>query len=79
MKESATEPTTSIHSDPEILSGTPVFIGTRVPAASLFDWLAGGASIEEFLDNFPGVSRNQAVALLEEAKWRVTRGAGRDA
>ena len=70
--ENVTTGTSAIHIDPEILSGTPVFVGTRVPAASLFDWLAGGATIEEFLENFPGVSRDQAVALLEEAKVRVT-------
>lgn len=70
--ENLTTGSSSIHIDPEILGGTPVFVGTRVPAASLFDWLAGGATIEEFLDNFPGVSRDQAVALLEEAKARVT-------
>jgi uncharacterized protein (DUF433 family) len=57
-----------IHVDPEIQSGTPVFVGTRVPAVSLFDWLEGGSTLEEFLDNFPSVSRNQAIAALEEAK-----------
>jgi uncharacterized protein (DUF433 family) len=57
-----------IHVDPEIQSGTPVFVGTRVPAASLFDWLEGGATLAEFLDNFPSVSRDQAIAALEEAK-----------
>jgi uncharacterized protein (DUF433 family) len=70
--ENVTAGASSVHVDPEILSGTPVFVGTRVPAASLFDWLSGGATIEEFLDNFPGVSRDQAVALLEEAKVHVT-------
>jgi uncharacterized protein (DUF433 family) len=65
----------TVHIDPEILSGTPVFVGTRVPAASLFDWLAGGATIDEFLDNFPGVSRDQAVTLLEEAKAHVISNA----
>jgi len=65
----------TVHIDPEILSGTPVFVGTRVPAASLFDWLAGGATIDEFLDNFPGVSRNQAETLLEEAKAHVISNA----
>jgi uncharacterized protein (DUF433 family) len=57
-----------IHVDPEVQSGTPVFVGTRVPAASLFDWLEGGATLDEFLDNFPSVSRDQAIAALEEAK-----------
>jgi uncharacterized protein (DUF433 family) len=56
-----------IHSDPEILGGTPVFVGTRVPVQALLDFLEGGDTIEEFLDNYPGVSREQAVAFLEEA------------
>lgn len=57
-----------IHSDPEILSGTPVFIGTRVPVQSLLDYLEGGHPLAEFLDDFPTVTREQAVAVLEEAK-----------
>jgi uncharacterized protein (DUF433 family) len=56
-----------VHSDPEVLGGTPVFVGTRVPVQALLDYLEGGDTIEEFLDNFPGVSREQAVAFLEEA------------
>lgn len=56
-----------IHSDPEILSGTPVFVGTRVPVRTLLDYLEGGDSLEVFLENFPSVSREQAVAFLEEA------------
>ncbi len=56
-----------IHSDPEILGGTPVFAGTRVPVQALLDFLEGGDTIEEFLDNYPGVSRDQAIAFLEEA------------
>jgi uncharacterized protein (DUF433 family) len=56
-----------IHSDPEILGGTPVFVGTRVPVRILLDYLEGGESLEEFLDNYPSVSREQAVAFLEEA------------
>ena len=57
-----------VHSDPEILGGVPVFVGTRVPVASLFDWLEDGESLNEWLDNFPGVRREQAVGVLEEAK-----------
>jgi uncharacterized protein (DUF433 family) len=57
-----------VHSDPEIMGGTPVFRGTRVPAQSLFDHLEGGASIEDFLEGFPTVSREQVIALLEESK-----------
>ena len=56
-----------VHSDPEIVSGEPVFVGTRVPARSLLDYLEGGESLETFLDDFPSVSREQAVAFLEEA------------
>jgi uncharacterized protein (DUF433 family) len=51
--------------DPEVHSGDPVFVGTRVPVESLVDWLEGGYSLESFLDNFPTVSREQAVAALE--------------
>ncbi|HSY50005.1 MAG TPA: DUF433 domain-containing protein [Thermoanaerobaculia bacterium] len=56
-----------IHSDSEIVSGTPVFVGTRVPARALLDYIEGGETIDEFLDDFPSVSREQAIAFLEEA------------
>lgn len=56
-----------IHSDPEIHSGDPVFVGTRVPVRTLLDYIEGGDSLDVFLDNFPSVSREQAVAFLEEA------------
>lgn len=56
-----------MHSDPEILGGTPVFIGTRVPLRNLIDYLEGGHSLTDFLDDFPSVSRDQAVAALETA------------
>ncbi len=55
-----------VHSDPEILSGTPVFVGTRVPVKGLLDYLEGGHRLEDFLDDFPTVTREQAVAALEE-------------
>jgi uncharacterized protein (DUF433 family) len=55
-------------SDPEILGGTPVFRGTRVPVDSLLDYLEAGDSLDEFLDNFPSVTREAAIAVLEEAK-----------
>jgi uncharacterized protein (DUF433 family) len=55
------------HSHPEILSGTPVFVGTRVPVRGLLDYLEAGDSLDEFLEDFPGVSREQAVQFLEEA------------
>jgi uncharacterized protein (DUF433 family) len=56
-----------VHSDPEILGGTPVFVGTRVPLRNLIDYLERGHSLDEFLDSFPTVSREQAVAALEAA------------
>lgn len=57
-----------VHSDPEILGGTPVFTGTRVPVKTLLDYLEAGDSIDEFLDHFPSVSRTQAIAALEVGK-----------
>ena len=59
-------------SDPEILGGTPCFRGTRVPVDSLIDYLEAGDSVDEFLDNFPSVSREAAIAALEEAKTLLT-------
>ena len=56
-----------VHSDPETLGGTPVFVGTRVPVQTLLVYLEKGETLEEFLDNFPTVSREQAIAFLEEA------------
>lgn len=56
-----------IHSDPEILSGKPVFVGTRVPVQTLIDYLEGGYNVDEFLDNFPSVRREQINAFLEQA------------
>jgi uncharacterized protein (DUF433 family) len=56
-----------VHSDPEIMGGTPVFVGTRVPVRILLDYLEGGEPLEEFLDNYPSVTREQAVGFLEEA------------
>lgn len=64
-----------IHSDPNILSGTPVFVGTRVPAQSLIDYLAAGDSLDKFLDAFPSVTREQAVAALEWAREAPLTGA----
>jgi len=54
--------------DPEILGGTPIFRGTRVPFQNLLDYLEGGETLDEFLDDFPSVSREQAIAALEHAK-----------
>ena len=60
-----------VHSDPEILGGTPVFVGTRVPVQALIDYLEGGHSLEEFLDDFPTVSRDLAIAALEQTKAQL--------
>ncbi len=57
-----------VHSDPEIMGGTPVFVGTRVPFQTLFDYLEAGDPLAEFLKDFPTVSREQAVVALEQAK-----------
>ncbi len=54
-----------VHSDPEILGGTPVFVGTRVTVQSFIDYLEGGHPLDEFLEDFPSVTRLQAVAALE--------------
>ena len=54
--------------DPEIHSGTPVFAGTRVPVKTLFDHLEAGDALEVFLDDFPSVTRDKAIAVLEEAR-----------
>jgi uncharacterized protein (DUF433 family) len=56
-----------VHSDPEILGGTPVFVGTRVPVQTLIEYIEGGYDLDEFLDNFPSVRREQVSAFLEQA------------
>jgi uncharacterized protein (DUF433 family) len=60
-------PENLIHSDPDILGGAPVFVGTRVPVRALIDYLGGGQPLSEFLEDFPSVSREQAVAALRLA------------
>ncbi|MFM7219967.1 MAG: DUF433 domain-containing protein [Nodosilinea sp.] len=60
-----------ISTSPEIMGGTPVFTGTRVPAQTLLDYLKAGESIDDFLDGFPTVTREQVIALLEEAGKKV--------
>lgn len=60
---------------PDILSGTPVFTGTRVPVQALIDYLEGGETIDDFLEGFPTVKREQVVAFLKEAKARVVAAA----
>jgi len=64
-----------VHSDPGILGGTPVFRGTRVPVQALFDYIEAGDPLERFLDHFPSVTREQAVAALEEAAGLIERAA----
>ena len=66
---------TIVHSDPEILGGKPVFVGTRVPLRNLIDYLEGDYSLDEFLDDFPTVSREQAIAVLEIAHETLTANA----
>ncbi len=68
-------PKAVVHSDPEILGGTPVFVGTRVPVQSLFDYLEGGETLDEFLRQFPSVKRAQALATLEIARDSVLSSA----
>ncbi len=63
------------HIDPEILGGTPVFKGTRVPVQSLFDHLEAGDSIDDFLEGFPSVKREQVIAVLEEFKHQLLQAA----
>jgi uncharacterized protein (DUF433 family) len=60
-----------VTSSPDVLSGTPVFAGTRVPVQALIDYLEGGETIDEFLTGFPTVTREQVVAFLEEAAARM--------
>jgi len=64
-----------VHSDPEVLGGTTVFVGTRVPVQSLFDYLEGGETLDEFLRQFPSVRRDQAIAALEFARDTLLAGA----
>ena len=61
--------------DPGIISGSPCFAGTRVPARTLIDYLEGGDSLDDFLEDFSTVSRKQAIAFLEEASERVLAAA----
>jgi uncharacterized protein (DUF433 family) len=67
-EEDMPTPPSVVHSDPDVLGGTPVFLGTRVPFQTLLDYLQGGEPLAEFLEDFPTVSREQAIAALEQAK-----------
>lgn len=64
-----------ISSSPEVMGGTPVFAGTRVPVQTLLDYLEGGETIDDFLEGFPTVKREQVIAFLEEAKARMVASA----
>ena len=64
-----------IHSDPEILGGTPVFVGTRVPGQSLFDHLETGDSIDDFLEGFPSLRRERVIAVLEASRKELLQPA----
>ena len=68
MSSSAPPLALPVHSDPEILGGTPVFRGTRVPFQTLLDYLEAGDPLDEFLEDFPSVTREQAVAALDAAR-----------
>ena len=61
------DPSSVVHSDPEILAGTPVFRGTRVPVRVLFEFLTAGDGLDRFLDAYPSVSREQTATVLEMA------------
>ena len=62
-----------ISSSPDVMGGTPVFAGTRVPVQTLIDYLKGGESIDDFLDGFPTVGKEQLIAFLEEAKEQMIK------
>ena len=66
---------TVIHTDPDILGGVPVFVGTRVPVQSLFDHLEAGDSIDDFLQGFPSVQRAQVIAVLEASRKELLQPA----
>ena len=69
------QPSQILHCDPEILGGTPVFVGTRVPVQALFDYLEGGETLDDFLKQFPSVRREQAIAALDLARDSLLAGA----
>ena len=62
----------AINIDAEIMGGTPVFKGTRVPIQTLFDYIEGGDDLDEFLDNYPTISKETAIQVLEMAKKTLT-------
>lgn len=76
MEETTSVPEPPITTSPDRLGGTPVFAGTRVPVRTLIDYLEGGDTIERFLDDFPSVTRDHAIAVLEAAKPAMIAKAG---
>ena len=62
-----------IASSPDVMGGTPVFVGTRVPAQTLLDYLKAGESIDDFLEGFPTVTKEQVIAFLEEAEEQIIK------
>jgi len=64
---------TIVTSSPDIMGGTPVFAGTRVPVQTLLDYLKGGETIDDFLDGFPTVTKEQVIAFLEEAEEQIIK------
>ena len=62
-----------ITSSPDVMGGTPVFAGTRVPVQTLIDYIKGGESIDDFLDGFPTVTKEQVIAFLEEAQLQIVK------
>jgi uncharacterized protein (DUF433 family) len=71
-----TKPRPIVHSDPEIMGGTPVFVGTRVPVTILFEYLEAGEPLSEFLEDFPSVKRSQARKALEFARQALLATTG---
>ena len=65
-----------VHSDPETMGGTPVFVGTRVPLQNLIDAFENGESIEKFLEGFPSVTRSQAIAVIEAGQLKMLEAVG---
>ena len=65
------KPNSMVQIDPEIMSGTPCFAGTRVPVRALLDYLEGGDTLDDFLEQYPTVSRQQTIAFLEQASERL--------
>ena len=72
-REKVMNPKSVVSIDNEVMGGTPVFVGTRVPVQSLFDYLEGGETIDDFLRQFPSVSREQVIAAQENAKTEGTK------